>query len=34
MIDDYSEHFNEGAQHVAIGTKSDSEDREVDATEF
>ena len=34
MIDEYKEHFVEGAQSVAIGTKSDSEDREVDATEF
>ena len=34
MIDDYSEHFVEGAQCVAIGTKSDAKNREVDATEF
>ena len=34
MIAEYSENFQKGAQHIAIGTKCDIADRDVDPTTF
>ena len=34
LRDEYSENFKEDAIHIAIGTKCDSEDRQVDSTAF